>query len=247
MHLSVLGPVRVHVDDTEIATGLRNRAREVLAYLAACPEGATLDRTLVAIWPDTDPERAAAQFRAAVGNIRKTLRDATGAREARFVLYTDQRYSLDPQLIDVDLWRFHAHVQQSKDGSDDRQAALDRVMETYAGDFADGHTYEWAEPLRESLRRRALDALTRLAETQEHGGELDQAVATLDRALDHDPYNEQLYQRSFRLLHKLRRTDSIPRLYSQLQTRLADLDVDPEPATDQLVAELLGNNRRTGR
>lgn len=245
VHLSVFGPVRVHVGDTEIATGLRSRAREVLAYLATRPDGATLDQTLAAVWPDTDPERAAAQFRAAVGNIRKALRDTTGAREARFVLYSDQRYRLDPQLVDVDLWRFHAHLRQSQDDKDP-QAAFERAVHAYSGDLADGHMYEWAEPLRESLRRRALDAYTRLAETQEHHGELDEAVTTLDRALDHDPYNEQLYQRSFRLLHQLGRADAVRRLYRQLQNRLADLDADPEPATEQLVAEFL-NIRRTSR
>ncbi|MQA80406.1 MAG: hypothetical protein GEV10_18320 [Streptosporangiales bacterium] len=184
-----------------------------------------------------DPERAANQFRAAIGNIRKTLRDATGTSNKQFVTYSADRYRLDSETIDVDLWRFTHHL-HTVDG-DDPTKALAAALGDYNGDLTDGHTYEWAEPLRESLHRQAVDAYARLAEEHEHSGETQQAVTTLEHALALDSYNEDLYQRSIRLLGELGRTDAIRRLYRHLQNKLADLDIDPDPATEHLVSSYL--------
>jgi hypothetical protein len=46
-----------------------------------------------------------------------------------------------------------------------------------------------------------------------------------------------------RLQAELRRPDGVRRTYRLLARRLADLDVDPDPETEQLVADLL---RRPG-
>ncbi len=64
--------------------------------------------------------------------------------------------------------------------------------------LADGAGYDWAEPYAETARRRALDAWTTIAELLEPA-DPDQALAALETALGHDPFNEYLYQRIMRL------------------------------------------------
>jgi len=50
---------------------------------------------------------------------------------------------------------------------------------------------------------------------------------------------EELYRRLMRLEAELGRPDAVRRTYRLLARQLADLNVDPAPATEQLVAELL--------
>ncbi|MQA06705.1 MAG: LysM peptidoglycan-binding domain-containing protein, partial [Streptosporangiales bacterium] len=241
VQLDVFGTVRVSVHGVEIATGVRTKARELLAYLATQPDGITLDHAITDCWPDTEPDQAANQFRTVIGNIRDTLRNASGARHAKFVIYTAGRYHLDTHTFDVDLWRFTHHLHPS-----DEQDPIDKLtqaLHVYHGKFTDSHDYAWAEPLRESLHRNAIDAHARLAEHHHHDGNTEQAITVLDHAITLDPYNEDLYQRSIQLLGELGRTDAIRRLYRQLQNRLADLDVDPDPATEGLASQHLNRSR----
>ena len=52
-------------------------------------------------------------------------------------------------------------------GWDECTEALRAAVDAYCGDLASGADYLWIEPAREDLRRRALDALVRLAESHD--------------------------------------------------------------------------------
>jgi DNA-binding SARP family transcriptional activator len=100
------------------------------------------------------------------------------------------------------------------------------------GPLADGAGYDWAEPYAETARRRALDAWTRIAEILEPASP-GQALAALETALGHDPYNEYLYQRIMRLQAAAGRPDAARRTMRLLETRLAELGLSPDPATQR--------------
>jgi DNA-binding SARP family transcriptional activator len=68
-------------------------------------------------------------------------------------------------------------------------------------------------------------------------------LAALEGAISADPVAEELYRRLMRLQAGLGRPDAVRRTYRLLARRLAELDADPDPQTEQLVAELL---RRPG-
>ncbi|HZA83024.1 MAG TPA: bacterial transcriptional activator domain-containing protein, partial [Actinomycetes bacterium] len=88
-----------------------------------------------------------------------------------------------------------------------------------------------------------LRALVHLAELRQAIGDHQRALAALEQAISADPVAEELYRRRIRLQAELDRPDAVRRTYRLLARRLADLDVDPEPETKQLVADLL---RRPG-
>jgi DNA-binding SARP family transcriptional activator len=54
-----------------------------------------------------------------------------------------------------------------------------------------------------------------------------------------DSVAEELYRRLMRLQAGLGRPNAVGRTYWLLARQLAELDVDPEPETEQLVADLL--------
>jgi DNA-binding SARP family transcriptional activator len=68
-------------------------------------------------------------------------------------------------------------------------------------------------------------------------------MVALEQAISVDPVAEELYRRLMRLEASLGRPDAVRRTYRLLARRLAELDVDPDPETEQLVTNLL---RRAG-
>ena len=187
VHVEVLGTYRIVVSGREISTGLRAKARELLALLVLRPAGLRAEAVIDWLWPDADPKRGMQGFKTALSNLRKTLRDALGDSGTEVVERVGDRYTLVSSAFDCDLWGFKAALAEARDASspDARTASLKRAAAAYRGDLVDGSYYEWAEPAREDLRRRVLDVLVKLAELQD--ADPEEAAATLERAIRIDP------------------------------------------------------------
>lgn len=179
----VLGPYRIAVGAAEVASGLRAKARELLAYLVVHREGVTME----ALWPGTDPDKGQAYFRTVLANLRSTLRSAAGLDEATAVVERiGARYRLAPGLVEVDLWRFNDA--QAAGAAGDERDRRHRAAQYYGGDLAVGEDFVWAEPIRVQLRRKAMDNLTALAAVHRARGDLDEALGAMERAIDQDPF-----------------------------------------------------------
>jgi hypothetical protein len=98
VHLSMLGPLRITAAGQEIGGGLR-KARELMAFLAVHPDGASGEAISEALWPESEPGHATAQRNLALHKARDMLRTATGLPAPMWILHTSGRYRLDPGLI----------------------------------------------------------------------------------------------------------------------------------------------------
>jgi len=241
----LLGALQITTPTGELRAGLRASARELLAYYLVHPDGASLEQAVEAMWPDTPLGRERERFWTALGNLRSVLRKVTGAAQLKAIQRDGVRYRVDPAVFAVDLWRLQAALAAARRAELDPAvaAALAEAGEAYGGVLLDGAPYAWVEVPREDTRRRAVDALARLAELRQTTGDLEGARAALEQAVDADPVAEELYRRVMRLEASLGRPDAVQRTYRLLARRLADLDVDPDAETEQLVADLL---RRPG-
>ncbi len=233
VEIAVLGTVRITAAGSELRSGLR-KARELLAFLVMHPAGVTGDAISEALWPESDPRYAARQRHLAVRKGRELLRTATGLRTPMFITLAGDRYQLDPSLIGADLWRFDTALDQAQAATDqdDQLTALRRATACYHGPLCDGTAFDWTERYAEPARRRAVDALARIAGILQPASP-EQALATLETALVHDPYNEALYQRIMHIQVGLGRPDAARRTLRLLETRLAELGLAPDPATRQ--------------
>ena len=239
IRVEVLGALRITTADREIEGGLR-KARELLAFLAIHPGGASGEAISEALWPDAPPGHSARQRSLALRKLRDLLRAATGLPGPMFVVLAADRYRLDPALIATDVADFQAALDAARHTPDDaaRLAALKDAAALYRGPLAEGAGYDWAEPYAETARRRALDTWTAIVELLEPA-EPDQALAALDTALSHDPYNEYLYQRIMRIQAAVGRPDAVRRTLRLLETRLTELGLTPAAQTRQAAATLL--------
>ena len=234
--VQMLGPLRIRAWGQEISTGLRGSARELLAWYLLHPDGATADAAIDALWPDAPIDRGPQRFWTALGNLRTRLR-GPDQQHIDVLAKTGDIYTPQPDMLDVDLWRFQneLHNATRADDEDATLAALRQATTLYRGDVATPADYLWIEPAREDLHRRALDAHARLAELQAAAGHIEGAIETLEHAIILDPVAEEMYRRLITLLARAGRSDAINRTWIQLQARLADLDLDPEPETVRLV------------
>jgi DNA-binding SARP family transcriptional activator len=239
IRIEVLGPLRILARGTEIDGGLR-KARELAALLAVHPAGLTGEAISEELWPGAPPGHGTSQRGLALRKLREMLRDAAGLTTPRIVLLSAGRYRLDTAVVSTDIADFLAALEAARTARDEagRLAACRAATALYRGPLADGAGYEWAEPWAETARRRALDAWTRVAEILQPG-EPDQAMAALEAALGHDPYNEQLYQKIMHVQAAAGRPDAVRRTLALLESRLIEIGVTPGSQTRQAAAALL--------
>jgi len=238
--LSVLGAFKLTAGGAVIARGLRRKAAELLVYLALHPDGATTHELLDALWPDTSPERASPILHAATSNVRNLLRSATRTPESAFIVRVGDRMRIDAREVGSDLWHFQGPLAAAASAPDDeqRREALEEAASLWRGDFADGMDSVWIEEHRETLRRDAVDVLARLAELWQEG-DPERALASLERAITIDRYQEALYQRIMMVQAMLGRRDAARRTYQLLDSRLSEIDAEPEESTGRLLHQIL--------
>jgi DNA-binding SARP family transcriptional activator len=226
-----------------LGRGVRRKALELLAFYLLNPDGATQEQAVEALWPNAPLGREAQWFWNALASLRRTIRDLCNDPDLQVIARDGDRYHADPALFDVDLWRFESALAEAKHAAraDDQAAetaALTGAAEAYGGQLLDGHAGSWVTIPREDLRRRAVNAVARLAGLRQQAGDQTGALAALQQAITIDPVAEELYRRTMRLQADLGLLDEARHTYLTLERHLTELDLDPEPATRALATEL---------
>jgi DNA-binding SARP family transcriptional activator len=241
VRIGVLGPLRITAAGREVGGGPR-KARELLAFLAVQgQEGATAEQISEALWPGLPPGRGTSQRNTALRKARELLRQSAGLPSPMWITLTSDRYRLDPALMDIDLRDFQSALRTARDAGSpqSRLAACRQAAGCYRGPLCDGAGYDWAEPYAEAARRHALDNWAHIAEIL-RDTDPEQAMAALEAAITHDPYNEYTYQQLMRLQAQVGRTDAVRRTLQLLRARLKEIGVPAVAAsTRQVIAGLL--------
>lgn len=240
VQVSVLGPPSI--TDAASHPPLRAKALELLVYLAVHDGEATVDAILDDLLPDAPTSKAPGRLYTYVSNLRAVLRHTGGPGD--HLTHPQNRYTLNPALVDVDLWRMRAAIRDAERATDPqvRVAALRRAVNSYRGHLADGVDYEWIEPYREAVRQQALDTYLALADAlADHPAH---QLTVLDEAIRHSPYTEELYQHAMRARAALGQTDAIRSLRRALTRALAEIDAEPHEDTLALANELIAAQQR---
>jgi DNA-binding SARP family transcriptional activator len=238
--VNLLGPYRIAFLGEAVTTGLRARARLLLAWCLLRPEGATIDEIVDALWPDTPPDRVLKQFWHPLGDLRSFCRGPDDTN-LEVLKKAGEYYQPNPDEISCDLWDFEAALSEAAAAGeeDDRaRGALRRAVGAYDGDLLAGTDHPWIEPAREDLHRRAVDAHLRLAELEEQAAAFEAAIEVLERVIALDHYAEEPYRRLMTLYAAAGRHDAVRTTWRQLQRSLAEIDVDIDDATTRLYHDL---------
>ncbi|WP_415842988.1 AfsR/SARP family transcriptional regulator, partial [Nocardia ninae] len=246
----VFGPTRIlwrapeTVESVDITTRLQPRSREVLAVLALHPHGVSRSRVIDMVWGERPPERATGALTNTLSRLRTAVAAATGGQITE--LLTDDRlhYRLSEATITVDYWDFNAAVAARRRASSDAdQAHACRLIADLAtAELAPDLTGTWAEPLRESARRDALNAMSWLA-TRNSENDPRATLGLLETTAEADPYNETVWQDILRLHARLGEYAALDRTYSLLARKLAEVGHAPSQETRHLLEQLRRSER----
>ena len=228
----MLGPLRITAAGQEISGGMR-KARELLVFLAMRPDGAAAEAISEALWPGRPPGPATASATSPCARPAKcSAARPAGPPRCGSSMPTAGTPSTLPGSAPT--CAVHAALDPPATPPPTRTGwPPARGGRAVPRPLADGAGYDWAEPYAETARRRALDAWTPIAEILQPG-DPGQALAALESALAHDPYNEYLYQKIMRLQAAAGRPDAVRRTLSLLEARLGELT--SRPAADPAVA-----------
>lgn len=243
--IQVLGGFRVTVDSVEVPAEAwsRRNAAAIVKILALAP-GHRVHREHVMdlLWPDSDPKQAA-------NNLYQTLHVARRALEQAHPQAGDV-LRLHDQIV-----HFRSDTRILVDAVEFEQAALEAAAQRdvrryriaaglYHGDLLPDDPYEsWTGERRESLRRERLALLQEMALLQDEAGDAVGALSTWRRVVAADPLNEPAHRALMRLYVFAGQRQQAIRQFEELRETLArELEVEPEPESAQLHAQVLSGD-----
>ena len=239
--LQLLGPLRV-LDGASAEIKIASRkSRALLAYLALRPsESHARDRLAALLWEDADEELARTSLRQAIAALRKALPRSLHSA----LIATTDSIALDGRVLDCDLARFRQALTSAT------RPALQEAAELYRGDLLDGFDArstafdEWLTNERMSVRRQAMEALQTLTQLCIANQDFDGATKACGRLLVLEPLNEPAHRTMMELHAKRGAYAEALRQYRTCKEALRrELDVAPEPATEQLYRDLMRRRR----
>ncbi|GAA4211430.1 LysM peptidoglycan-binding domain-containing protein [Microbispora amethystogenes] len=242
LRLLLLGEVRAEVNgepiDIPTAKGL-----EMLVLLAVRPGGQTREEICATLWPDVEQPQAGYRFHAALSELRKRLWATTGSNRklTSFIEAENATYRIDREHVWVDLWEFQSALADARKAMDPeiKAAALDRAAGVCRGHLADGAPYLWVDlDHRDPFTIAAVRALLQLGGIHEKAGRSKRALEVMEQALTLDPINEAAAAAVIRLLVGLGRRDEARLRAQHLNAYLASLDLEPAPATREVLRKL---------
>jgi serine/threonine-protein kinase len=234
IRLQLLGPVGLwSADGRELRAVLQQPKRlALLAYLTLAPRSGFLrrDTILGAFWPELDQDHARNALRQALHFLRSALGPEVIENRG------DEELGVRPGSLWCDAAAFQAAVESGR-----LQDALDLYRNDLLPGFfvAEAPEFErWVELERERLRRLAVGAAWRMAETAD-AADSEAAVHWARRAVSFTPEDEAAIQRLLGFLVRRGDRAGALRAYAAFRRRLeAEYGLQPSAETRALVQEI---------
>ncbi len=218
----------------------------LLAYLAVEQGVHSRDKITALLWPESDDERGKASLRRALAYLRQSLHETSHERSGNvplqpphvlikhhtlsFNLASD--FEIDTQSLQA---AFTLARRRSSGDLDTHLAHLHMAASCYRGNFLDGLSLpdapdfeDWLLLQRESWHRQANTVFDRLSQWQTEAGELENALETTTRWVEHDLLNETSHTRLMQLHSALGDRAAALRAFERCRAILErELSVEP--------------------
>src|SRR2546428_7556819 len=255
--LTLLGPPEVRHDDQVLLFSMRKELT-LLIYLAV--EGCVHVRKTLSeqFWPEGDARHGRAALRIALLHLRHMLSEGTGVDPVPHLLITHDTLGLDLTCaLELDLHTLHEAWTLARASTrtaltipeDTRRtllAQLQRAASLPRGQFLEGFTLrdapafdDWVRFQREYWHLRINEIFDRLSRLQFEAGELEVAIATVNRWLVLAPLHEEAYRRLMRLHFAAGDRYAALHAYDTCRARLStDMQTEPTPETVALASRM---------
>lgn len=253
--IRTLGQFEVLRDQAPIAESewKGSRSKDFLkALVARGGRDIPKEKLIEDLWPASSAG-SEGTFKGSLHRLRRVLEPDMDARLGSvYILLSDNLISLNPDLFDVDAFRFMALYQAAgKDAKQGRSRdALQGFMaaaEAYRGEFLPADRYaSWAEPMRRRLAAANRDLLARMADLHEQRGALRKACRAYQRLLEADALDEAACARLMALYAQRGLPNKALRVYEAIYRRLQEeLGEAPGPGLEAVHQSLLASRTKT--
>ncbi len=231
--IKCLGRFRIGWDGGEPIKWRSGKTEEFFAFLLHNRgKVVSRDEIIEAIWPDTEPERAAHQLHSAVYYIRKTLENYGIKREQ---VRISGCYRLELGDADVDVVRFRELCEKVKKG----RGISDADMLPYAGQYFEGSGWLWAEAERESLSLDFAQAVLTLSKALIESCDFEAAEKLLINAFEKNPYEEDVTAQLLQLYGRAGSKSKAAKHYREYNRILkSELGIEPGERINKIYEEM---------
>jgi DNA-binding SARP family transcriptional activator len=236
--IDLFGGFRVTVDGGVVAPqAWSQRKPAALVKLLALAPGHRLRReqAMDALWPELDPQAAAANLRKALHSARRSLGGGDGSG---LILSAGDLICLPLDGLTVDVDDYWSLVRAARRTGN--TGTYSRAVDVYKDGLLPEDRYEdWAAGPREELQADWLALVEEYAGLLEARAELNSAARAVQRLVAADPLREENHAWLMRLYALGGRRDEARRQYARLREALAaELGVEPGPETQRQFAEI---------
>lgn len=244
IEVRALGHAEVTVNNRQVKDidWRSNRAKEIFFYLVTHLDGKTRDQITAALWPDLSPAKGSSNFHINLFRARHALFPGVFTQE-------NGRYRANPDIrIWFDVAEFERLTSVARKQSEKNHTDLERAVELYTGPFLAEFYTDWVEVHRRELENTYLRALSLLADRYARDGDINKAVALLEKSITVDPYQEYTYYRIMRLYVSSKNEPLALRAYRQyLKTVASEKGLALSPEIRDLYRKILGSKASSNR
>jgi len=232
VQLRLLGPVELEVRGQLMELGPPQRRTVVAALAVDAGRPVPVDVLTERVWGVAAPPGARRALHAHIARIRRVCEQTGDAgEEALRLLRRSGGYQLqaDPDQVDVHLFRrLDGLARQPGQPAGTRVSLLREALALWRGEPLSGLVGPWAERVRQTWRRRRIDAAVLLAELELREGDPAAVVEPLTELLGEHPLTEPLAETLMRALHAVGDSAGALRCFAEIRQRLAEeLGADP--------------------
>jgi predicted ATPase/DNA-binding SARP family transcriptional activator len=257
--LGLLGSLQVMEANAPVTTFESDKARALLAYLAVeANQPHRREALLGLLWPDCPEEIARRNLRQSLYNLRQAIGDHTADPPYLFIsrdelqFNTASDHALDVATFRALLAASEAHQHSQLERCAACAARLQRAVGLYRGKFLQeffledsAEFEEWAVQQRESLHRRALEALAHLANYYEQRAGYEEACGYVLRQLELDPWREEAHRQLMRVLAASgRRSEALAQYETCRRVLAKELGAEPSAETRALYEQIKNEGGR---
>ena len=243
LNISVLGSITVSLDGTvNDITGARMRS--VLAVLTAhANEIVSTDRLLEEAWDGAPPRSGINALRVQINALRTLLGSQAEAIETASPGYV---LRLDESQIDAQRYESVVALAEQMANTDPEHASqlLDEAENLWGGRPYDDVEGEFADIERRRLAVIRESARAGRFEVELNLGRYQRVLAEIDGAIEESPYEERLWRSKMIALYRDGRHADALRVFRELAESLADIGLDPSPASGDIELQILNHDPR---
>ena len=247
LKIYLFGRIRLQHEQSPLDVKITPIVQALLAYLLVQPRRAYSRDALMELgWGDRPQDQARSCLNTALWRLRNIL-EPDGVQRGAYLLTGkagDVTFNWDGDFwMDMDAFQAAARpiLADGWEAVDERQAQLlEQVTQLYHGDLLEGLYYDWALEERERMRAIYLNCLSYLLHYYRAHDHLEQAIATGQKILRHDPLREEVHRDLISIFFQNGQRALAVQQYELCCTALQnELGIGPMPETRALYQQIL--------